>query len=627
MNLLDELATVLDNIKRPQSNQLLADCPCPCHDGPMQLVAALKHDGSVRVKCRGGCSSWTLQSALQARLEAKFPSMKVVAGTDGLVTIPTDWKPLQRREDGLGGPVPETDPKEAVRDILRRTGGRKGLKVFEAAELLSELIMPRLKKSGARLVNAGGLGFLLADGVLMKLDPRDKNAQALLQRLGIPATHPVVKPLLAYWGLVACTSERPQPLRASNYTDCANCTLYISARDRVLRIGPNGQVDSIGHGDGVVFLRLATNCAPLIPDPTQLPPLDPVVALLDAIPHEEGQRAKPFDTWVAILSWLLAAVLQDAVRPVPFLVLGGDPDVAAVLAPILANVVAGPGLRTKTWLHEGTLRATFGAYPVAVLDVRGVRIPKWFRGFGDDIRAGYIRPDSSLFDYPVAPIALTYPILLPHPQDTYSDVLPAHAIVVKAAAGNTEDLRAAGTDRDQLVGALVGFIRELLPVLARHPTGLPVTFDTFVRIVFETLGGAAERAPDLSLFQPEERPVPTKPRELDDLLFRLASWLQADPRNVGRFLTVSELFEEVVASGPQFQNKPYCRNAASLAQHLKRLEGDLTTILGFQEKRLRSRRRQVAFTKTGEGNLPSIPKAISSMFSGNSGALSPDVKG
>lgn len=626
MNQLDQLATVLDNVERLQLNQLQASCPCPGHEGPLPLVATFGDDGGVRARCRGGCSSWVLQPALQARLEPRFPSLKVVAGTDGLVTIPTDWKPLQRREPGQDSPVPEQDPKEAVRDILRRTGGRTGLRIFESANLLSEAIMKVLVKSGARLVHAGGRGFLLADGTLMGLEPQNPELQSLfLLRFGILVTDPVIKPVLERWNIVARSVGRPVPLRAGAYTDCSSLLFYMPEKDQVLRIGPEGQQDRIRNGEGIVFLRLATDNAPNIPDP--LPPLDHLVAFLEAIPYLEGQRAKPFDSWAVVLSWLLAALMQDVVRPVPFLVLGGDPEVAAVLARILGTLVAGPDLHTETWLHEGALSGLVGACPVAVLDLRGERIPKWFAVFMADTRAGYLRPDRFPLDYPVAPIAVTHLILVPRPQDTYTDVLPEHAIVVKVAPGDTGPLRAAGTDRDQLVGALVGFIRELLPVLARHPTGLPVTFDTFVRIVFETLGGAAEHAPELSLFQPEERPVPTKPRELDDLLFRLASWLQADPRNVGRFLTVPELFREVVASGPQFQNKPYCRNAASLAQHLKRLEGDLTTILGFKEQYLRSRRRQVAFTKTGEGNLPSIPKAISSMFSGNSGALSPEVKG
>lgn len=610
MSRLDDLAAVLDQVDQPQGNQLLASCPCPGHDSPLQLVAVLEHDGGVRAKCRGGCSSWVLQSAIQARLSPRLPGVQVLAGQGGVVTIPTDWRPtLQSREAGPDCQTCVSDPKEEVRDILRRIGGRGGLKIFEAANQLSELIMKDLVKSGARLLQAGGRGFLLADGTLMLLEPQNPELQSLLLlRFGLLFSDPVVKPVLANWNIIARAVRHPIPLRAGNFTDCTTNTFYMALRDQVLRIGPEGKEDRIGNGVGVAFLGLATHDAPNIPAP--LPPLGRFMTLLDVIPFAEGPLTKPFDSWVVIFSWVMSALMQDVVRPVPFLVLGGDPEVAAVLARILAALVAGHNLHAEIWLHEGDLRGIVGTRPVALLDVRSERISKWFAAFLDDARAGYVRPDRFLIDAPVAPIAMTHLILVPRPQDIYADVLPEHAIVVRVGSGDTVPLRAAGADRDELVGALAGFIKELLPVLARHPAGLPVTFTTFVRIVFETLGGTAEGAPDITVFRPEVRPVPSKPRKLDDLLLWISFWLQSDPVNLNRFLRVADLYPELVDLGRRLRTKPYFKNAASLAQYLKQQEGDLVEILGFQEQFPGGRRRLIGFTKAGEGQLPPLPRVL-----------------
>lgn len=183
-------------------------------------------------------------------------------------------------------------------------------------------------------------------------------------------------------------------------------------------------------------------------------------------------------------------------------------------------------------------------------------------------------------------------------------------IVVKLCSGDTGPLRDAGRDRDLLVGEPVGFIKEILPVLARHPTGLPVTFATFIRVVYTLLGGTAEGAPDLTLFQPEARPVPVQARQLDDLLVWISCWLQADPRNLGRFLSVAKFYPELVAIGRRLRIKPNFKNAASLAQRLHQQEEDLVEVLGFEEQFPGGHRRLIGFTKTGEGRLPPIPPIL-----------------
>lgn len=594
MNILSQIRQLLDGVEQLGSDRLVAACPVPGHLGPGRLLFGLRKSGEPTFACEGGCEHTAIVAAIEDRARRAGKISEPQTSLDIDRSIPGGTGAHAGRH---GEEVPAAQKaRAAIQAIRGSTGYRRSARSYETTDRLAGLIVEVLEQSGARCVNAAGTPVVLANGKMALLDPGDDALDSMLTTyLGLAASDADIKYSIKRVGNRIRSSVQAVPVRAGNHLDRASSTLYVPFADGVLTIDRQGQIGAVGQGEHVLFVGRAVSNAS--DKPAELPSFDRLAALLDCAPFVEEPSVTAADGWTTSLAWLLATFLQDAVSPVPLLVLTGNAMSAYRLGEAFATVIAGPDYEPVPVYGDTGLNRILGIEPIVILDNRDrTRLPAKVSEALRAARFGYLRRAREPLEPSVPPIALTFPLLIAPKERLHVEALPRDAVVLRLGGRAHEHLQEAAEDRHRLFCELATLAGQVLPAMAQEGIRLPVRFEEFVGVVHTVLGGAPERTPNLRRLRPEAR----RAEELlakDDVLSVLEMWLVNGRGNFGRLLPVRELYCELLPVSELIGIKFPCANVLSLAARLRRLQPILVRRWGYVQRMGRSRTRMVGFTK------------------------------